>query len=105
MDGGCIFVESEHTLSLLWVGDLVWVRRVSHDRAQGRRLGAERKHPHADAHASEDAPDLGVDLLQEEVKSRERSLDVDRGKDVGSSTSSSSAGVDSNWAHDVTFVL
>ena len=54
-----------------------------HDRAQVREVGAERKHPHADAHASEDAPNLGVDPLQEEVEPRERSLDINRGKDVG----------------------
>ena len=98
-------IPIERTLGLPRVGDRAWVRGIDHDRTQVREVGVERKHPHADAHASEDAPDMGVDLLQEEVKSRERSLDVDRGKDVGSSTSSSSAGVDSNWAHDVTFVL
>lgn len=50
-------------------------------------------------------PTWELTFFKIEVKSRERSLDVDQGKDVGSSTSSSSAGVDSNWAHDVTLVL
>ena len=95
-------IPIENTLGLPRVGDRAWVQRVGHDRVQVREFG---KHPPADAHASDGTPELGVDTLQEEVKSRERSLDVDQGKDVGSSKSSSSAGFDSNWAHDVTFVL